>query len=196
VKLTALLATVVTVAAWVLSYEALREGAEAIGISSGLSWLYPVLIDGVVATAYVASFALREAPKRMRAYVWSILLGAVLLSVAGNGLHAVLRATHLGLPLGVAVPGSAVPAVSLACVIHMHVILARAELGPAEPDPGWTRERYRSMLAEARVRGEHLSDRAAAAELGVSRQRIATLRKRLLGDVDIAGAFPLAENAE
>jgi hypothetical protein len=108
-----------------------------------------------------------------------------------------LQAGHLGLPLGVAVPGSAIPAVSLACVIHMHVILARAELGPGEAEvPGWTKERYRSMLAEARARGEHLSDRAAAAELGVSRQRIATLRKRLLGDIDIAGAFPLAENAE
>ncbi|MBO0728744.1 MAG: DUF2637 domain-containing protein, partial [Acidimicrobiaceae bacterium] len=57
VKMTALLAALVTVAAWVLSYEALAEGARAIGIRPDLSWLYPVVVDGVVATAYVATFA-------------------------------------------------------------------------------------------------------------------------------------------
>ena len=81
VRLTAALAAVVTVAGWALSYEALIESALAIGIRPELSWLFPVVIDGVVATGYVATFALRAERLRTRAYVWSILLGAIGLSV-------------------------------------------------------------------------------------------------------------------
>jgi hypothetical protein len=106
--------------------------------------------------------------------------------------------------------------VSLACVIHIHVILARAELRlpegqvagqspevalPAlqvagQPSGGRTEERYRGLVVAARERGEHLSDRAAATELGVSRQRIATLRKRLLSDVEMSGALSVVGSAE
>ena len=208
VKLTALLAALVTVAAWVLSYEALAEGARAIGIRPELSWLYPVVVDGVVATAYVATFALRDAHARTRLYVWTIMLGAIALSVTGNGFHAVLHAGSLGLPLAVAIPGSAIPALSLACVIHLHVVLARVELREATGQPqaqprqvalqrvaqversaGRTEDRYRALAAEARARGEHLSDRAAATELGVSRQRIATLRQRMAGEPEERGVL-------
>ncbi|MGH7882273.1 MAG: DUF2637 domain-containing protein [Candidatus Dormibacteraceae bacterium] len=128
VKLTAVLAALVTVAGWALSYDALWSGALGIGIRPQLAWIYPLVVDGVVATCYVATFALRTESLRIRVYVWGVLLWAVALSVTGNALHAWLDRGHLAVPLLLAIPGSAVPAFSLALVIHVHVILARAVL--------------------------------------------------------------------
>ncbi|MGH7883622.1 MAG: DUF2637 domain-containing protein, partial [Candidatus Dormibacteraceae bacterium] len=128
VRLTAVLAALVTVAGWALSYDALWSGALGIGIRPMLAWIYPLVVDGVVATCYVATFALRAESLRIRVYVWGVLLWAVALSVTGNALHAWLDRAHLAVPLLLAIPGSAVPALSLALVIHVHVILARAVL--------------------------------------------------------------------
>ncbi|MGH7881746.1 MAG: DUF2637 domain-containing protein [Candidatus Dormibacteraceae bacterium] len=130
-RLTAVLAALVTVAGWALSYDALWSGALGIGIRPQLAWIFPLVVDGVVATCYVATFAMRAESLRIRAYVWGVLLWAVTLSVTGNALHAWLDRSHLAVPLVLAIPGSAVPAISLALVIHVHVILARAVLPQA-----------------------------------------------------------------
>jgi hypothetical protein len=61
---------------------------------------------------------------------------------------------------------------------------------------GGTEDRYRGLVAEARSRGEHLSDRAAATELGVSRERIATLRQSMARDVEASVGLAVVEAAE
>jgi Protein of unknown function (DUF2637) len=128
VKLTAFLAGLVTLAGWALSFDALVSGAHSIGIRPQLTWVFPIVIDGLMATCYFATFSLRNASFWTRSYVWVVLLWTIVLSVTGNALHAWLHRDQIEVGLALAIPGSAVPALSLALVIHVHVILARAVL--------------------------------------------------------------------
>jgi hypothetical protein len=120
VKLTSFLAAMVTLAGWTLSFDALVAGALGIGIRPQLAWVFPLVVDGVVATCYIATFALRNAHFWTRAYVWAVLGWAIALSVIGNALHAWLHRDAIAVALPLAIPGSAVPAVALALVIHVH----------------------------------------------------------------------------
>ncbi|MGH7883217.1 MAG: DUF2637 domain-containing protein, partial [Candidatus Dormibacteraceae bacterium] len=166
VRLTAVLAALVTVAGWALSYDALWSGALGIGIRPQLAWIFPLVVDGVVATCYVATFALRGESLRIRAYVWGVLLWAVALSVTGNALHAWLDRVHLAVPLMLAIPGSAVPAISLALVIHVHVILARAVLPAAatESSPELRRATGEKVVAPCNNKADKIA-RLLRAEL-------------------------------
>lgn len=109
---------VVALSSGVLSWDALSWGAGQLGVDKQLTWLYPVAIDGTVAVGTAAALALRGAPKRVRAYVWSLLVGAIGASVIGNGAHAA------GGTL-VHMVGAAVPAVALAACLHLLVVLVR-----------------------------------------------------------------------
>jgi Protein of unknown function (DUF2637) len=141
VRIAAMLTAAVVLGAAVLSWDALSWGAEQLGVDGRLTWLYPVVIDGVIGVATVAALALRSTQYRIRAYVWALLAGAIGASVVGNGAHAAG-----GSPIHIV--GAAVPAVALAASLHLLIVLvrhaptARGVVGdqvgyvePVEPEP-------------------------------------------------------------
>src|SRR5262245_42893069 len=88
VRLAAGPAAIVALGSAILSWDALSWGAGQLGVDGHLTWLYPVVLDGNIAVGTVAALALRRAPRRVRAYVWTLLAGAISASVVGNGAHA------------------------------------------------------------------------------------------------------------
>lgn len=122
VRLGATATAVVALGSAVLSWDALSWGAGQLGVDGRLTWLFPVVIDGVIAVGTITALALRGAELRVRLYVWVLLVGAVCASVVGNAAHAAA-----GSPVHVA--GAALPAVALAASLHLLVILVR-HVGP------------------------------------------------------------------
>jgi hypothetical protein len=137
VRVAAAAAGLVLVTAMALSYDALAELGRAAGILPVLSWIYPVLIDGLLVVGVVAAVTLRQAKVRIRAYAWIVIAGATAISVVGNGTHALAHGGVLVLPAWGAVLASAVPAGSLASALHLLVVIVRhsgrAPAGPAAP---------------------------------------------------------------
>jgi hypothetical protein len=118
-------AAIVTAGSGVLSWDALRWGAGELGIDPNLTWLYPVVADGMIAAATVGAVATRSGPKRTRAYVWTLLFAGIGISVVGNAAHASGGAELWG-PITLHRLGSAVPALALAATLHLLVIIVRA----------------------------------------------------------------------
>jgi Protein of unknown function (DUF2637) len=116
------LTALVALAAGIISYSALAALARAVGVDMALSWLYPLVVDGVLGVGTVAALVLRTAPLRTRGYIWTLITAAIAVSVAGNALHA---ERGLVLPPVAAAAASAVPAMSLAAALHLLVIIVR-----------------------------------------------------------------------
>jgi Protein of unknown function (DUF2637) len=165
-----MLTAAVVLGAAVLSWDALSWGADQLGVDGRLTWLYPVVIDGVIGVATVAALALRSARYRIRAYVWALLAGAIGASVVGNGAHAAG-----GSPIHIV--GAAVPAVALAASLHLLIVLVRhappartaagdlvADVAPVEPKP--------------RARAADPTERAVPALTGAPRARSARAASR------------------
>jgi hypothetical protein len=117
------LTVLVALAAGIISYSALAALARAVGVDETLSWLYPLVVDGVLGVGTVAALVLRTAPLRTRMYIWGLIGAAIAVSVSGNALHA---ERGLILPPLAAGAASAVPAGSLAAALHLLVIIVRA----------------------------------------------------------------------
>jgi hypothetical protein len=81
VRLGAAATSVVALGSAVLSWDALSWGAAQLGVDARLTWLYPVVIDGTITVGTIAALALRGADRRIRAYVWTLLAGAIGASV-------------------------------------------------------------------------------------------------------------------
>jgi uncharacterized protein DUF2637 len=175
VRIAAALTAVVALGSGVLSWDALRWGAGQLGVDEHLTWIYPIVLDGMIGVGTVAALALRGARRRIRAYVWGLLGGAIGASVVGNAAHAAG-----GNPLHVV--GSAVPAVALAASLHLLVILVRESQPvkvPAKvPSPtpaakakrGSGGRRIRVLQQQAAVSGQKLTGAAMAKATGVTRQ--------------------------
>ncbi|MFG3618062.1 DUF2637 domain-containing protein [Nocardia sp. NPDC047654] len=120
----------VGVAAFVLSYETLRDLAELAGIHEDDSWLFPVIVDGTIIQATVSVMVLSNRPVERRWFSWVLGLGAVV-SVAGNSLHAFTDGQQL--PNWVAAVIAAVAPIALLVDTHGGVMLFRAaQRKPAE----------------------------------------------------------------
>ena len=74
-------------AAFVLSFEAVRELAAANGVPGHLAWLFPLLADTVVIAAGLSVIAQHFEGEGAR-YQWGLVLVFTLLSVVLNFLHA------------------------------------------------------------------------------------------------------------
>lgn len=118
IRIGAALTSAVVLGAAVMSWDALSWGAGQLGVDARLTWLYPVVIDGVIGVATVAALALRSARYGIRAYVWTMLAGGIGASVVGNGAHAAGGSV-------IHVVGAAVPAVALAASLHLLIVLVR-----------------------------------------------------------------------
>jgi hypothetical protein len=128
-------AAIVTAGSGVLSWDALRWGAGQLGIDPNLTWLYPVVADGMIAAATVGAVATRAQHARTRVYVWLLLGSGIGISVVGNAAHASGGAELYG-PITLHRLGSAVPALALAATLHLLVIIVRATGSPTSAPHG------------------------------------------------------------
>ncbi|MDH6679245.1 hypothetical protein M2284_003461 [Rhodococcus sp. LBL1] len=110
-------ATIICVAAFVLSFTALTDLAARSGITVPLLW--PAIVDGVVLAATVAVVA------GGGRYAWLLLVAGALISVGGNVLHAALPDGVL--PVWLRAVVAAVPPVALLATAHLVVVLRGAE---------------------------------------------------------------------
>lgn len=122
VRLVAVLTLVVAAGAGTLSWSALTAFAGAAHIAPAITWVYPVVVDGLMAVGTVAALVLRRAPLRTRTYVWTMIGASIAVSVAGNAAHA----TGAALPPEAAALASAVPAAALAASLHLMVVMTRS----------------------------------------------------------------------
>ncbi|WP_051132787.1 DUF2637 domain-containing protein [Nocardia paucivorans] len=122
----------VGVAAFVLSYETLRDLAELAGIAREHSWLFPVIVDGTILQATVSVMVLSGHTKERRWFSWVLGVGAVV-SVAGNSLHAFTDGAPL--PNWVAAVIAAIAPIALLVDTHGVVMLFRAAQRPPAGEP-------------------------------------------------------------
>ncbi|MBF8174097.1 DUF2637 domain-containing protein [Streptomyces olivaceus] len=78
-----------TVAAFALSYDALRQMAAASHIHPALTYAFPLVIDGFIAIGIGALLVLRTAPLSARLYVSALVGTATATSIWANVLHAI-----------------------------------------------------------------------------------------------------------
>ncbi|MFB8258492.1 DUF2637 domain-containing protein, partial [Kitasatospora purpeofusca] len=115
-----------------LSYDALRQMAEAIHVRGQLSYLFPVVVDGFIGYGVRALVILREAPWTARAYTWALFSSATGTSVWANAAHAVrlnqqAAAQVDSLQLGDTAVGalSTIAPLALAGAVHLGIIVTR-----------------------------------------------------------------------
>ncbi|MFF4161465.1 DUF2637 domain-containing protein [Streptomyces sp. NPDC001678] len=117
-------------AAFALSYDALRQMATASHIHQVLTYAFPLVIDGFIAIGIGALLVLRTSPLRPRLYV-SVLVGiATGTSIWANVLHAVRlneQTRRSGLALDDITVGviSAIAPLALAGAVHLYLLVQR-----------------------------------------------------------------------
>ncbi|MCZ4117908.1 DUF2637 domain-containing protein [Streptomyces sp. H39-S7] len=136
-------------AAFALSYDALRQMAAASHIHHLLTYAFPLVIDGFIAIGIGALLVLRAAPLRSRLYVAGLVGIATLTSIWANVLHAVRvnqQTSHTGLALDNITVGviSAIAPLALAGAVHFYLLVAR------HPEP---HESARHITADATPEG-------------------------------------------
>ncbi|MFH8758614.1 DUF2637 domain-containing protein [Streptomyces atroolivaceus] len=124
------------VAAFALSYDALRQMAAASHIHPALTYAFPLVIDGFIAIGIGALLVLRTAPLSARLYVSALVGTATATSIWANVLHAIRlnqQTRHNGLSLDDLTVGaiSAIAPLALAGAVHFYLLVARR---PATPD--------------------------------------------------------------
>jgi hypothetical protein len=129
------------VAAFALSYDALRQMAAASHIHPALTYAFPLVIDGFIAIGIGALLVLHTAPLRPRLYVSALVGTATATSIWANVLHAVRlnqQARRNGLVLDDITVGiiSAIAPLALAGAVHLYLLVQRrpAHTKPREVD--------------------------------------------------------------
>lgn len=105
-----------------LSFVALADLAVRSGIARGQSWIWPLLVDGLIVVATVAVVALDG--RRTAWYPWTLLIGGAGVSVTANAAHAILAA-DLTVPAMLAAVVAAIPPLVLLAATHLTVVLTR-----------------------------------------------------------------------
>ncbi|MFH8260606.1 DUF2637 domain-containing protein [Streptomyces roseolus] len=124
-------------AAFALSYDALRQMAAASHIHPALTYAFPLVIDGFIAIGIGALLVLRTAPLRPRLYVSALVGIATATSIWANVLHAV-RLNQQTRPGGLALDDitvgviSAIAPLALAGAVHLYLLVQRR---PAHAEP-------------------------------------------------------------
>ncbi|MFB8111133.1 DUF2637 domain-containing protein [[Kitasatospora] papulosa] len=118
------------VAAFTLSYDALRQMAAASHIHRALTYAFPLVIDGFIAVGIGALLILRTAPLSARLYVSALVGVATATSIWANVLHAVRlnqQTRHTSLALDDITVGviSAIAPLALAGAVHFYLLVAR-----------------------------------------------------------------------
>ena len=111
-------------AAFALSYSALRDLAVGAGINPDLAWMWPLIVDGLIVVATLATYALEDRGARLLWYPWGTFILFAALSIAGNAMHSMSNPDITVAPI-VAAGVSAVPAVALLIGSHLVFIIQR-----------------------------------------------------------------------
>ncbi|MEV0357372.1 DUF2637 domain-containing protein [Nocardia sp. NPDC050697] len=125
------------VAAFALSFAALKELAIMARTPAELAWLWPVIVDGTIIQATISMLVLASGPERR--WFLGVLVCGALVSVVGNSVHAAMAGEHL--PWWAAALVAAVAPVSLLVDTHGLAMLFRASnrepipQAAAEPEP-------------------------------------------------------------
>lgn len=120
----------VGLAAFRLSFVGLRELAVTAAIPAGDAWLFPVVID--ITTAIAAALALAATDDAVRRWFSRVLIVGTVVSIAGNGLHSVLRDHPL--PTWGSVLVVAVAPIAVFADVHGLILLIGSIFrAPAEP---------------------------------------------------------------
>ncbi|MER6104782.1 DUF2637 domain-containing protein [Streptomyces sp. NPDC001832] len=122
--------SLLAVAAFALSYDALRQMAAASHIHRVLTYAFPLVIDGFIAIGIGALLVLRTAPLSARLYVSALVGIATATSIWANVLHAIRlnqQSRHNGLSLDDITVGviSAIAPLALAGAVHFYLLVAR-----------------------------------------------------------------------
>ncbi|WP_345750896.1 DUF2637 domain-containing protein [Microbacterium rhizophilus] len=180
-----------------LSFTALADLARRSGIAPELSWLWPLIVDGVIVVATISVVALSRYGAGATRYAWTLLVGGAAVSVSANVTHATVAASA-EVPGAVAAMVASVPPIVLLAITHLTVVLTRYRQGPRAPaaslrpigdaDDGFTQlsaaskalerpsarpprvqaDQRHGLPAKARVlRTQGLSNRRIASDLGV-----------------------------
>lgn len=128
--------TLLAVAAFALSYDALRQMAAASHIHQALTYAFPLVIDGFIAIGIGALLVLRTAPVSSRLYISALVGIATATSIWANVLHAIRlnqQARTTGLALDDVTVGviSAIAPLALAGAVHLYLLVDRR---PTTPD--------------------------------------------------------------
>lgn len=118
--------TLICTASFVLSFAALWDLATLAGLPDGLSWLWPVIVDGAIMQATISVVAVAPYPDRRgsQRFFWSVLIAAASVSVAGNALHAfIVGSSRLNPALAAAI--ATVAPISLLAATHGLALLIR-----------------------------------------------------------------------
>lgn len=118
------------VAAFALSYDALRQMAAASHIHPTLTYAFPLVIDGFIAIGIGALLTLRRAALSARLYVAALVGIATATSIWANVLHAIRlneQGRHTGLALDDLTVGviSAIAPLALAGAVHLYLLIRR-----------------------------------------------------------------------
>ncbi|GAB3597164.1 DUF2637 domain-containing protein [Microbacterium tumbae] len=107
-----------------LSFTALADLAHRAGTAAQLSWVWPLIVDGVIVVATISVVALSRHGARATRYPWLLLAGGAAVSVSANVTHALVAADTTVPPLLAALVAS-VPPVVLLAITHLTVVLTR-----------------------------------------------------------------------
>lgn len=139
--------SVAAISAGVSSFAGLRSLALLAGWSDWSSLLFPLCIDAYALSATRVWLTAPQGADRARRWARANAIGAILLSLSGNGAAHLLAAHLLELSWLIITGVSAVPAVVLGLCTHLAVL--RSQVGPDGPvrDEDGTR----SVLAKSEV---------------------------------------------
>ncbi|MEE6140649.1 DUF2637 domain-containing protein [Mycobacterium sp. 050128] len=148
---------------FVLSFTSLRNLAPMSAWPGWSSWLWPLILDGLIilATLGIVSLAPYRDQLWNRVYLWAVLGVAALVSVGGNSLHAWLSTGQLTSWMRWGSAGLAcVPPVALLATTHILGTLWRFNPTPPPDARSQLRDRALALAAERMERWD-----AAAAKL-------------------------------
>lgn len=125
---------VVLVAAAALSFDALRDLAEAVSIPARLAPLLPIAID-VGAAVSCATWLSHRVDDHTAAFARRMTFVLLALTVAGNAAQVGMHANNLGPPWWAAVVVGAVPPGVAGAIVHLIVLVTRSGSVPMTDSP-------------------------------------------------------------
>ena len=134
-----------------LSFTALADLARRAGTVAQLSWVWPLIVDGVIVVATISVVALSRHGARATRYPWLLLAGGAAVSVSANVTHALVVADTAVPPLLAALVAS-VPPVVLLAITHLTVELTRYQRTGPRPIRNDTKPAARRNEAPPRRR--------------------------------------------
>ncbi|WP_235945809.1 DUF2637 domain-containing protein [Metallococcus carri] len=125
----------IALGAFWLSFTSLSDLARRCGIGADRSWVWPLLVDGVIVIATVSVVALTGTgqPRRAARYPWTLLLAGAGVSVLANASHAVVAA-DARVPAVLAALVAAVPPIVLVATTHLTVQLTHHPVSDGHAD--------------------------------------------------------------